>query len=135
MPDRNASTSLVTLSAAAPERERVSTNRHTTRRRVRHAWLVALAASLAACGGGHRTDSYKQATSEQEQCCEHLQGAPRDQCLGQIVRVDDPAIANADANNDTFGCIESHFVCDPATGHATQASAQDQYDCIVSLNE
>jgi hypothetical protein len=135
MHDRNASTSLVSLPAAAPVRERVSTKRHTTRSRVRHGWLVALAASLAACGGGHRTDSYKQATSEQEQCCEHLQGAPRDQCLAQIVRVDDPAVARADANNDTFRCIESNFVCDPATGHATQASAQDQYDCIVSLNE
>lgn len=107
---------------------------------MRHGWLAALAASLAAAtgacgGGGGRTDSYQKATSKQESCCEHLEGAPRDQCLGQIVRVDDPAVATTDANQDTYRCVESNFTCDPATGHATQESAQAQYDCIASLGQ
>jgi len=135
MLDRNASTSLASNPAAASPREPVSTKRHTTRRRVRHAWIAGIAAALAAACGGHHTDSYRQATSEQTSCCEHLTGPARDQCLGQIVRVDDPQVATAPANRDTYGCIENHFVCDPATGHATRDSAQEQYDCIVSLNQ
>lgn len=106
---------------------------------MRHGWLAALAASLAAatgaCGGGSHTDSYAKATSKQESCCEHLDGAPRDQCLGQIVRVDDPAVASTDANQDTYHCVETHFTCDPSTGHASQESAQAQYDCIAALGQ
>ena len=134
MSDRNASTSLSPLPAAASAREHLSTKRHTTRRRLRHAWLVGVAAALAACGGRH-ADSYQHATTAQETCCEHLRGPARDQCLAEIVRVSDPATVDTDTNRETFGCVEDHFVCDPATGRATQASAQDQYDCIVTLND
>lgn len=139
--DRNASTSLRRTSAAPTctpaVREDSSTPRLATGRRVRHAWLAgiaaALAAATAACGGNARTDSYQRATSAQEACCEHLQGPARDQCLGQIVRVDDPAVASNEANQATYRCIEQHFVCDPSTGHASQDSAQAQYDCIADL--
>ena len=141
MSQRNASTSMTSLPAAAATREPVSTKHHTTRRRLRHGWLAALAASLAAAtgacggGGGSRTDSYTKATSEQEACCEHLEGPARDECLGQIVRVDDPSVAKTDANQDTYRCIEQNFTCDPSSGHATQESAQAQYDCIAELGQ
>lgn len=131
---------MTSLPAAAPAREPLSTKHHTTRRRVRHGWLAALAASLAAAtaacgGGGGRTDSYQKATSKQEACCEHLDGPARDQCLGQIVRVDDPAVASTSANQATYRCIEQNFTCDPSTGHASQESAQAQYDCIAELDQ
>jgi hypothetical protein len=130
---RNASNPHVCASEIAAGRERVSTNRHTTARRMRHAWIVGLAAALAACGGQRRSDSYQKATTQQESCCEHLHGDARRDCLSTIVRVDDPAVAGTDANQDTFRCVERNFVCDPATGHATQESAQEQYDCIAGL--
>lgn len=138
MSDRNASTSLATSPSNDPARERVSTPRHTTRRRVRHAWLAGLAAALAAttgCGGGSRGDTYAKATSAQEACCENLQGTARDQCLQQIVRVDDPDVAKTGANQATYACVERHFVCDPSTGHASKESAQEQYDCIAELGQ
>jgi len=126
---------LFDLSAAnRGDRELLSTKRHTTRRRVRHAWILGLAAALAACGGKH-TDSYKQATTEQQACCENLDGQPRTQCMESIVTIDDPAASRDGDNQRTFRCVEDHFTCDPATGHATQESAQEQYDCIISLND
>jgi hypothetical protein len=110
--------------------------RHTTARRLRHGWVLFFAFALAACGGGHsRGDSYKRATSEQEKCCENLQGAARDQCMSEIVRVDDPNVAKTDVNQATYRCVEDHFVCDPSTGHASQESAQQQYDCIAELGQ
>jgi len=71
----------------------------------------------------------------QEQCCEHLEGGARDQCLQKIVRVGDPEVAKTKANQQQFACVTEHFVCDPATGHATQASAQAQLDCIQDLEQ
>lgn len=96
--------------------------------------IAALVLAAAACGG-HHTDRYQAATSEQTACCEHLAGAPRDQCLAEIVRVDDPAVAGATANQRTFACVDRHFVCDPTTGRATPASNQAQLDCISDLGE
>lgn len=120
--------------ATANGRERLSTIRHTTLGRLG----VAFAALwLAACGGGDRGpakrgDTYAAATSAQEQCCEHL-AAGRDDCLREIVRVDDAAVAGSDANQATYACVQEHFACDPGTGRATQPSAQAQLDCIQDL--
>lgn len=138
MSDRNASTSLTDRPSNDRPREPVSTPRHTTRRRLRHAWLAGLAAALASatgCGGGSKGDTYAKATSAQQACCEHLQGTARDQCLQQIIRVDDPEVAKTGANQATYACVEDHFVCDPSTGHATKESAQAQYDCIAELDQ
>lgn len=118
---------------ARPERERSITVGPTTLGRARLAG-IALALALAACGGRH-TDHYRAATDKQTTCCEHLTGAPRDQCLAEIVRVDDAAVAQATANQRTYACVERNFTCDPATGRATPASNQAQLDCISDLGE
>lgn len=96
-------------------------------------WWIALTLVLAACGGSHHTDTYAKATSAQQACCEHLSGGDRDRCLQQIVRVDQPDVAQSSPNQATYACVEEHFVCDPHTGHATQPSAQAQMDCIQDL--
>jgi hypothetical protein len=114
-------------------RERAMTVGATTVASVRLAG-IALALALAACGGRH-TDHYQAATRRETGCCEHLAGAPRDQCLAEIVRVDDAAVAQATANQRTYACVERHFTCDPATGRATAASNQAQLDCITDLEE
>ena len=134
MIDRNASTSLDTPPPRAADRARVSTPRHTSPTRLRHAWLVTLAAALAGCGTRH-SDTVRHATAAQEQCCEHLVGPSRDQCLAQIVRPDDPTVADSAQAHELYSCVEDHFECDPVSGHATQPSAQAQYDCILSLSE
>lgn len=99
--------------------------------------FAGIALVLAACGGGGggHTDSYAQATSKQQACCENLTGADRDQCMSSLVTVDDPAIASTDANQASYRCVEDHFVCDPQTGHASPESAQAQYDCIAELGQ
>jgi hypothetical protein len=98
-------------------------------------WTALLASvALAACGrGGHGGDTYAKGTHAEEACCEHLQGAGRDGCLQQIVRVDDGQVAGSSVNQSTYACVVDHFTCDPATGHATQASAQAQLECIQDL--
>lgn len=100
----------------------------------RLATLCCLILWLAACGGsGPKKETYHQAVSKQEACCNGLDGAARDQCLSGIVRVDDPAVQASDANLATYACVEKHFVCDAATGTATKDSAQSQLDCINDL--
>lgn len=96
---------------------------------------VALAILAAACGGGggKSKDTYARGTQVQEQCCENLSGPARDECLKKIVRVDDPEVARTPANQQQYACVVDNFVCDPAAGHATQASAQAQMDCIQDL--
>lgn len=119
--------------ATANGRERVSTIHHTTLGRF---GVVFAALWLAACGGdsgpAKRGDTYAAATSAQEKCCEHL-AAGREDCLREIVRVNDAAVAGSEANQDTYACVQEHFACDPATGRATQPSAQAQLDCIQDL--
>ncbi len=88
---------------------------------------------LAACGGRHHGDTYAKATSTEQVCCEHLSGEGRDRCLQQIVRVDDPEVERSSINQTQYACIEDHFVCDPQTGHATAASAQQQLDCLQDI--
>ena len=101
--------------------------------------LATVAISLLAvgCGGGknERRDTYARATAVQEQCCEHLKGQARDTCLQKIVRVGDPEVAKTSVNQQQYACIVDHFVCDPAQGHATQASAQSQMDCLQDLEQ
>jgi hypothetical protein len=100
---------------------------------VARAGLVAALTLVAACGGGKRADRYAAATNLQEACCEHLAADARASCLQAIVRAPDPDVAKAPANQATFACVQEHFVCDPATGHATAESAQAQLDCIQDL--
>ncbi len=97
---------------------------------------VALAVLAVGCGGGGSAkpkDTYARGTQVQEECCEHLQGADRDQCLQKIVRVGDPEVARSEVNQQQFACVVENFVCDPGSGHATQQSAQAQMDCIQDL--
>ena len=95
--------------------------------------LTAAAILLAACGGSPSNDTYARGTQVQEQCCENLQGPDRDRCLGEVIRVGDPAAAHTATNQQTFACVVEHFVCDPQTGRETQASAQAQHDCTDDL--
>jgi hypothetical protein len=97
---------------------------------------LLFAISLAACGGGgggQRSDTYARGTQVQEQCCENLKDGARDECLRKIVRVSDPEVAKTSTNQQQYACVVEHFACDAATGHATQASAQAQLDCIQDL--
>lgn len=98
-------------------------------------WWLALALAVAACGGGgtRKSDTYAKASDAQGDCCQHLQGGARDQCLAGIVRVDDAEIARNDANQATYACVVQHFQCNPETGHPTQQSAQAQLECIQDL--
>ena len=101
---------------------------------------VALAALfLGACGGGGGSkasstgDRYAKAADIQSECCQHLQGGARDQCLAGVVKVDDTGTAANSVNQATYACVIEHFVCDPASGHPTQPSAQAQLECIQDL--
>jgi hypothetical protein len=125
---------LVVLARGQRERERTASGN--TVAAVSRWWVLVLGMALAACGGGgHRKDAYAKANHAQSQCCEHLSGAARDQCLSDLVTVQDPAVATMPQNQDTYACVQEHFACDPATGHATVASAQSQLDCIQDLGE
>jgi hypothetical protein len=117
--------------ATAVREQRITPARATVARALR-LWV---AITLAACGGGGgpRGDSYAKATQVQEQCCENLEGPSRDECLKKIVRVGDPEVAKSPTNQQQYACVTKHFTCDPQTGHATQASAQAQLDCIQDL--
>lgn len=71
-----------------------------------------------------------RAENLQGACCEHLQGGERDRCLAEIPRPGDPQAAQHPLSQRTYACVAEHFVCDPATGRPTPASAQAQLDCI-----
>ncbi len=109
-----------------------------SRKTVRAAALVAaaaLACSALGCGAADTTvNYYTAAVNRQEQCCDGLaEPAARDECRANIRRVDSEAAANTDVNQQTFECVERYFQCDPATGRATQESAQAQLDCLSDL--
>lgn len=93
--------------------------------------LAAVACGPKASGG----QTYDKAVSKQEACCNGLPGEARDSCLQSIVRVDQPDVQSSDENRATYACVERHFACDPATGTATQESAQAQLDCISDLSQ
>jgi hypothetical protein len=92
-----------------------------------------VSASLVACGGASKHDSYARGTNLEAQCCENLQGTARDTCLGELPKVADKAVQSDAANQATYRCVAEHFTCDRATGHATQQSAQAQLECIQQL--
>ncbi|HEY4058661.1 MAG TPA: hypothetical protein VGM39_18740 [Kofleriaceae bacterium] len=95
---------------------------------------VLAALSLAACS--HDTakkDTYAKGTEVQEDCCEHLTGNARAQCLSGIIRVGEPDVATSSVNQEQYACVAEHFTCDPAAGHATKESAQAQMDCLQAL--
>jgi hypothetical protein len=120
---------------AAPDREFSGTPRRAT---VGFLFVAGIALFAAACGGGGKKarsggDTYVAATTAQERCCEHLAGGARDSCLQGIVRVPDDAVARSQQNQQTYACVQEHFVCDPTTGLPTQESAQSQLDCIQDL--
>lgn len=95
---------------------------------------LALVLAIAACSGTtSHSDTHARATDVQGACCENLEGGSRDQCLREIVRADDPAVAQTRTNQATYDCVAEHFSCNPATGRATPASAQAQHDCIEDL--
>lgn len=94
---------------------------------------LAVLAAIGCGGGGKKSDPYVRGVAVQESCCENLTGPARDQCLQKVVRVGDPEVAKTSVNQQQYACVVEHFVCDPAKGHATQASAQAQMDCIQDL--
>ncbi len=96
--------------------------------------MFALWVGTAACGGGHG-DTYARGVDVQRQCCERVGGEARSTCLAKIERIDDAAVAGHAKNQQTYGCLVEHFVCDPATGGPTRASAQAQLDCIEDLQQ
>lgn len=127
---------LATLARGHRERERTR-SRHTVASLSRW-WVLFILAALVGCGGGGggpRKDAYARASQAQAECCEHLAGDPRAQCLASLVKVDDPAVAETTVNQETYACVLEHFECDPATGHATVASAQSQLECIQDLGQ
>lgn len=91
---------------------------------------------LAACGTSASTpssDTYAKGNHAIESCCEHLQGPGRDRCLAEVPHVEDHGASQTATNQQTYACVVDHFTCDPVTGRATPASAQQQYDCIADL--
>ncbi len=72
--------------------------------------------------------------SKQEACCQAL---PDDQqrasCVQKIVRIDDASVEDSEVNEASFRCVEMNFVCNPATGQATQEASQAALDCITDL--
>lgn len=121
---RDASTTVTPGTVVRPQRWWIA---------LRAALVTAIALAATACGGPTRTDTYARGTDLQEECCESLDGAPRDACLAAIVRIHDPGAAATATNQQTYACVVDHFVCDPATGHETAASAQAQHDCTDEL--
>src|SRR4051812_41452227 len=96
-------------------------------------WFMVVLAACGTAGPTTHADTYAQGQSALDQCCERLQGPGRDRCLAEIPRVEDRGAAQTATNQQTYTCIVDHFTCDAATGRATQASAQAQYDCIQDL--
>ena len=97
--------------------------------------VCAVVFTIAACGGSPHGDTYARGTEIEQQCCEHLGGGTRDKCLSDIVRVDDAKVRDHPANQSTYRCVTDNFTCDGTTGHATQASAQAQLECIQDLSD
>jgi len=119
----------------APDRElAVTLPRHSVVWRLRN---LVVAVALAACGGGggggSSKDTYTRATDVQGACCENLEGDGRTQCLQQVIRVDDAAVAKNSINQQTYTCVVDHFTCDPTSGRPTQESAQAQLECLQEL--
>lgn len=95
--------------------------------------LFALGATLAGCRS-NPPNYYRNTLTKQEACCGRLADpTEKDRCVGEISRVESTAAETSPTNQETFGCIDRYFACDPTTGRATQESAQAQLDCINEL--
>jgi hypothetical protein len=91
---------------------------------------AAGALMLVACATT-ATNHYRPAIASQEQCCDKLTDPnARNTCRGEIPRTQDEA---SPINQETFQCVQRHFICDAATGRATRESAQSQLDCLNDL--
>lgn len=100
----------------------------------RNVFTLVIAIS-AGCSGNTSQTNYARGVEVQEACCENVPDATRDQCLREVVRVADPNAQTTATNEQTYRCVVDLFVCDPASGHETPASAQAQHDCIEELQQ
>lgn len=125
------------IAEIAPIRERRVTKTRHTAVRFRSRFLGFALVWVAACGGGGSKprDTYARATDVQADCCEHLAGDARASCLQQVVKIDDPAVAQTSVNQQTYACVVQHFACDASTGRPTPQSAQAQLECIQDLGQ
>lgn len=139
---QNAMTSILASSNSAhfapsnvQEGDRTAAHRERSLTRGRTTLCLAVLVALAgACGGGAKPNDanpYARAASAQQSCCERA-GANRDSCLEHIVQVE-ASVQESAQNQATYACVVDNFTCDPASGHATQPSAQAQLDCIQDL--
>ena len=98
---------------------------------------AVLLVQLIGCGGSKpNANPYEQAISKQQGCCQGLQDpAARQACEQSIVRLDDSSAKDSDVNEQTFRCVETHFVCETSTGKATQAANQATLDCLTDLSQ
>ena len=97
--------------------------------------LCVVILQLAACGSSSKKSShYKAAMNKQESCCHGLQDdRQRSECMNKIVRISDASVEDSEVNEATFRCVEKNFVCDAASGQATQEASQAALDCITDL--
>ena len=123
------------LRAADPGRVSSQREAATTRPILRSVALCCalVAAACSAATTRAPTDNQARAADLAAECCHHLDGVHRDQCLGELPRAGDPKVERSATNQATYTCVAQHFVCDPATGRPTQDSAQAQYDCLQEL--
>ena len=95
---------------------------------------LLLGAALLAAGACATApiNHYRQALSSEELCCNNLRDpGARNACLADIPHV--PGDEMSPLNQETFGCTERNFRCDPGTGRASRESAQAQLDCLNDL--
>lgn len=98
---------------------------------------AVLLVQLIGCGGSKpKANPYEKAISKQQACCQGLQDpSARQECEQGIVRLDEPGARDSDVNEQTFRCVETHFVCETSTGKATQAANQATLDCLTDLSQ
>lgn len=130
----------IVAARSQPRHTANSDSHHTYRRMTLSLALLAALAVMAitqGCGGGSGGgNQYRAALKKQESCCDHL--ADKDEraaCSGEIRRIDVPAEETAAVNQETYYCVNQHFVCDARSGKASQASAQHQLDCINEADQ
>lgn len=91
---------------------------------------------LMACGSKPKTSRYQQAVTKQQACCNGLQDPQaRQSCEQSIVKLKGVGSEDSEVNQATFRCVETHFVCDAATGKATTQANQSTLDCLTDLSE
>lgn len=118
---------------------RLNVARHAASARERGCTLALAAVMLVqlmACGSKPKTSRYQQAISKQQACCNGLQDPQaRQSCEQSIVTLEGAGSETSEINQATFRCVETHFVCDTATGKATAEANQSTLDCLTDLSE